>query len=100
MAIATLLHSEHIQGRQQLTSPTLAAEKDNSLFALVEVVFFFFLNLRDSMHYLDKAIVIVLKTKRTHFVTPSVNSTSFVRFGQNMLSKSELLSFCQSEAHL
>ena len=44
------------------------------------------------MHYLDRAIVIVLKTKRTYFVTPSVNSTSFLQFGQNMLSKSELLS--------
>ena len=44
------------------------------------------------MHYLDRAIVIVLKTKRTYFVTPSVNSTPFLQFGQNMLSKSELLS--------
>ena len=44
------------------------------------------------MHYLVRAIVIVLKTKRTYFVTPSVNSTSYLQFGQNMLSKSELLS--------
>ena len=44
------------------------------------------------MHYLDRANVIVLKTNRTYFVTPSVNSTCFLQFGQNMLSKSELLS--------
>ena len=54
-----------------------------------------FLNMRDSVHYLDRAIVIVLKTKRTYFVTPSVNSTSFLQFGQNMLSKSELLSLSE-----
>ena len=51
-----------------------------------------FLNMRDSVHYLDRANVIVLKTNRTYFVTPSVNSTCFLQFGQNMLSKSELLS--------
>ena len=48
------------------------------------------------MHYLDRANVIVLKTNRTYFVTPSVNSTCFRQFGQNMLSKSELLSLSDS----
>ena len=67
----------------------LCSEKDSSLFALVEVVFWIW---EISVHYLDRAIVIVLKTKRTYFVTPSVNSTCFLQFGQNMLSKSELLS--------
>ena len=69
----------------------MSSEKDNSLFALVEVV----QNLRDSMHYLDKAIVIVLKTKRRNFVTPEVNSTPFLQFGENMLSKSGLLSLSE-----
>ena len=52
--------------------------------------------MRDSVHYLDRANVIVLKTNRTYFVTPSVNSTCFLQFGQNMLSKSELLSLSDS----
>ena len=47
------------------------------------------------MQYLDRAIVIVLETKRRYFVTPSVNSTCFLQFGQNMLSKSELLSLSE-----
>ena len=50
------------------------------------------------MHYLDRANVIVLKTNRTYFVTPSVNSTCFLQFGQNMLSKSELLSLSGVDA--
>ena len=51
------------------------------------------------MHYLDRANVIVLKTNRTYFVTPSVNSTCFLQFGQNMLSKSELLSLSDNSYH-
>ena len=40
------------------------------------------------MHYLDRANVIVLKTNRTYFVTPSVNSTCFLQFGQVKVSLS------------